>query len=217
MSGPDAQPVSTLPTAHHLNVDWLEELAAGSDAALGHLIARWGNALHRFAARYVQDDAAATDIVQETFVRVYQQRERYRGGGSPSAWMFTIAANLCRNHRRWRSRHDAVPLDARTDEHSDEGTAAIAATGDSPADRLVRAETAAAVRAAIEALPHDMKVTLLLFEFDDLSYDDIARVVGCSPRGVETRLSRARAKLREQLGGLWDEILSRSEPAAVNR
>jgi RNA polymerase sigma-70 factor, ECF subfamily len=198
-------------------VDWLAQLASGSEAALSQLIARWGTPLHRFAARYVQNEAVAAEIVQETFVRVYQQRAQYRGGGSSSAWIFTIAANLCRNHHRWRSRHETLPLAAPTPDGAQESAIEPVAPDGSPAERLMRAETAAAVRAAIDALPHEMKTTLLLFEFDDLSYDDIARVVGCSPRGVETRLSRARAKLRAQLGGLWEDILSRPEPRAANR
>jgi RNA polymerase sigma-70 factor, ECF subfamily len=214
MSVNEVRPVEFLAASAEPAVDWLAQLAAGSDAALSQLIAQWGAALHRFASRYVHNDTVAAEIVQETFVRVYQQRTRYRGDGSPSAWMFTIAANLCHNHRRWQSRHDTLPLVTTPGDVSGETSIEPVATDASPAERLVHAETAAAVRAAIDTLPHDMKVTLLLFEFDDLSYGDIARVVGCSPRGVETRLSRARAKLRERLGGLWDEILQGAEPLA---
>lgn len=190
-------------------VDWLAQLAAGSDAALTHLIREWGPALHRFVYRYVQDASVAEDLVQETFVRVYRQRERYRPGKSPSAWLFTIAANLCHNHRRWQGRHPTVPL-AVTDEPPGSGPqAAVVAAPGSPRERALQSETVAAVRAAIDDLPHDMKSTLLLFEFDELSYTDIAQVVGCSPRGVETRLTRARARLRSALGALWQEVTQR--------
>lgn len=184
--------------------DWLAELAAGSDAALGRVIERWGPPLHHFVHRYVDNAAAAEDLVQETFVRVYQHRARYRPGKSPAAWIFTIAANLCHNHRRWMGRHATVPLNA-PGPGGQSAEQPVSPSG-SPAERLLRAETAAAVRAAIDALPHDLKVTLLLFEFDDMSYADIGRVVGCSTRGVETRLVRARARLRAALGGLWREL-----------
>lgn len=190
--------------AGHVEPDLLAELAAGSDTALGHLIQRWGPPLQRFVHRYVDNTAAADDLVQETFVRLYQNRDRYRPGRSPAAWIFTIAANLCHNHRRWAGRHATVPLASPSGE--DHPSAQPVSPTHSPAERLLQAETTAAVRAAIDALPHDLKVALLLFEFDDMSYADIGRVVGCSARGVETRLLRARARLRALLGGLWRDL-----------
>lgn len=193
-------------------VDWLAELAAGSESALSRLIETWGPSLHRFVYRYLQDEATTADLVQETFVRAYQQRARYRPGGSPSAWLFTIAANLCHNHRRWQRRHPAESLDAPVGGEGGRPAPGPAAPHGSPADRLARQETAAAVRAAIEALPHEMRVTLLLFEFEDLSYSEIAAVVGCSPRGVETRLLRARTRLKAALGALWAEVTSGPAP-----
>jgi RNA polymerase sigma-70 factor, ECF subfamily len=177
-------------------------LARGSDAALGSLIRAWELPLHRFIYRYVQDAATAQDLTQETFVRIYQNRSRYRPGTPFARWLLTIAANLCRNHRRWRWRHRAEPLDGDARATMDHSDAAA------PHDQLVAAETSRAVRAAIDALPPDLRCTVLLFEFDELSYHDIAVVLGCSERGVETRLARARARLREKLGSIWHEILA---------
>lgn len=180
----------------------MEALALGSDAALDPLIEAWEAPLHRFIHRYVQEDTAARDLTQETFVRIYQNRARYRPGEIFAAWAFTIAANLCRNHRRWRWRHRAEPLDR-------EDARGCPYPGDTagPDEQMVSAETKRAVLAAVEALPPDLRVTVLLFEFDELSYRDIAAIVGCSERGIETRLSRARVRLRASLGSLWEEIL----------
>lgn len=137
-------------------------------------------------------------------MRIYQHRARYQPGTAFAAWAFTIAANLCRNHRRWRWRHRAEPLD-RDDTPGSSPSPTSPTAG--PDEQLVSAETSRAVRAAIEALPPDLRVTVLLFEFDELSYRDIAAIVGCSERGIETRLVRARARLRSSLGPLWEEIL----------
>lgn len=196
--------MSNLPDAD-ASARWMEALARGSDAALDPLIAAWEAPLHRFIHRYVQEDTAARDLTQETFVRIYQHRARYQSGTIFAPWAFTIAANLCRNHRRWRWRHRAEPLDH--DDPPGSPSTQVASNAASPDEQLVSAETRRAVRAAIEALPPDQRITVLLFEFDELSYRDVAAIVGCSERGIETRLARARARLRSSLGSLWEDIL----------
>ncbi len=182
----------------------MHALAHGSDAALESIIAAWETPLHRFIHRAVREDTAARDLTQETFVRIYHHRTRYAAGTPFAAWAFTIAANLCRNHRRWRWRQRTEPL---ADTGGDRRTFSPVASGCSPDEHLVAGETRRAVQAAIDALPEDLRLTVLLFEFDELSYRDIAAITGCSERGIETRLARARARLRASLGPLWDEIL----------
>jgi RNA polymerase sigma-70 factor (ECF subfamily) len=195
--------LNNLPDAD-ASAHWMNALAHGSDAALDPLIDAWEGPLHRFIQRYVQEDTAAHDLTQETFVRIYQNRTRYRPGTLFAAWAFTIAANLCRNHRRWRWRQRTEPLDGDDARESPHPPASDTA---GPDEQLVSAETRRAVLAAIEALPPDLRVTVLLFEFDELSYRDVAAIVGCSERGIETRLARARVRLRSSLGSLWEEIL----------
>lgn len=179
-------------------------LQQGEAAALNRLIARWQRPLHSFAYRYCQNQTDAEDLVAQTFVKLYQQRLRLRPDTRLSAWLFTTLTNLCHNHHRWKRRHPTVNLQLRSADHTRE-----AADGpfqdDLPADQaapdraLEDDETMAAVRTAIGTLPHDLKVTLLLHHFDRLSYREIAEITGCSERGIETRLYRARQQLREQL------------------
>lgn len=195
--------MSPLPDAE-ASARWMLALAHGSDAALESIMTAWEAPLHRFIHRYVGEDTAARDLTQETFVRIYQNRTRYATGMPLAAWAFTIAANLCRNHRRWRWRQRSEPLG----DANDDARACSASGGASgPDEQLVSAETRRAVQAAIEALPSDLRLTVLLFEFDALSYRDIAAITDCSERGIETRLARARERLRSSLGPLWEEIL----------
>lgn len=192
--------------SEHRSAALMSALAADDDAALGELITLWQAPLLRFVFRYVQCEADARELVHESFVRLHASRGSFRAGsGAFSGWIFAIAANLCRNHARWRRRHPAETLD---DEH-----AATACAGAPPDLAAVASERVAAVRAAIAALPHDLKTTLLLFEYEELSYRQIAAVVGCSEKGVEARLSRARARLRESLAG----YVFAGEPALAKR
>jgi RNA polymerase sigma-70 factor, ECF subfamily len=185
------------------------ELQAGRDSALSELIARWQRPLLSFTYRYTQNQADSAEVVQETFVRVYQSRARYRPQGRFSTWLFTISANLCRNRARWRKRHPTVPLDFSISDDSGGDLGSRDWLEDEAAERpgsgLVEQEKIDAVKKAISELPHDLKTALLLFQYEDLSYQEIAAIVGCSVKAVETRLYRARHQLKKRLGWLGRE------------
>lgn len=170
-----------------------EALAAalrdGDDAALDALMLRWQVPLRAFLYRHTQNEADALDLAQETFVRIYRNRDRYRDDARFSTWMFHIALNLARDHARRLARRPLAPLD----------TAPEPADTASPASATLADERAAAVRTAIAALPENLREPLLLAEYQDLSHADIAAIVRATPKAVETRLARARARLRQKL------------------
>ncbi len=176
-------------------------LRGGEDTALNELMTRWQSRLVSFIYRYVGNEADAFDLAQETFVRVFESRHGYKPTARFSSWLFQIASNLCRNHFRWHQRHPTVPLDSAAHEGGTLGDALPSET-ESPSEAVARGELAAAVRQGIHSLPHDLKTALLLFEYEELSYDEIAAVLGCSRKAVETRLYRARNLLRECLAPL---------------
>lgn len=173
-------------------------LQRGEDLALNRLIARWEQPLFAFAWRYLHNQADAQDLVADTFVRLYQHRARLRPDTKLSAWLFTTLANLCHNRHRWHRRHPTVSMDDPEQGAAPTGEAAMAASTEGT-ERLEREEAQAALHAAMDRLPHDLRVTVLLHYFDRLSYREIAEITGCSERGVETRLYRARHRLRAEL------------------
>jgi len=187
----------------------LQALQAGQDNALDELIARWRRPLFSFAWRYVQNESDARDLVAETFVRLHQQRMRLRTDTKLAAWLFTTLANLCHNHYRWRVRHPTVSLDASFEDSGSPVSAKLSAADEPlPDAALERGEACAAVRAAIDRLPHDLRTSVLLHHYEHLSYREISVIVGCSERGVETRLYRARQRLREELAGFLHETVN---------
>ena len=185
-------------------------VAQGDKDALCKLMDRWEAPLSRFVYRYVQNRDAACELVQETFVRLYEARSRFDGDMRFSSWIFKIAANLCKNYYRWRSRH---PEDMVWDEQCENTAAAApdAVRGEAdPAARAEISEDVARLRDAIAAMPHPYKVTLLLYYYQNQSYKEIADALGCSERGVETRLYRAKA----WLGKYFEDM---GETPAANR
>lgn len=177
-----------------------QALQGGNDTALNRIIERWEQPLFAFAWRYTRNQADAKDLASETFVRLYQQRERLRPDTKLSAWLFTTLTNLCHNQHRWRRRHPALSLDAA---QAGEGSEFEAIASDAPSAEagLVRDEAFDALTGAINELPHDLKVTVMLHYHEQLSYREIGVILGCSERGVETRLYRARQQLRQRLVG----------------
>lgn len=158
-------------------------------SALIILIERWEPRLLNFIFRYVQNESVARDLVQETFVRIYQARNRYDEDRTFSTWMFMIATNLCRNHQRWVRRHSEVPMDDYLEPVEDQ----------SPADHARLMDSRGKVARAIAALPHPLRTAVLLYYFENLSYQEISAITGCSVRGVESRLYRARKVLESSL------------------
>ena len=201
-----------MPTPHDPAPDLASLLALqrGESTALNRLIERWQRPLYHFAYRYVQNTADAQDLVAATFVRLYQQRIRLRADTKLSAWLFTTLSNLCHNHHRWKRRHPTVALErpgANSSSETDRGSQAFDPCCDLPSpDRAMEhSETVATVRAAIDRLPHDLKVTIILHHYDHLSYREIGEITGCSERGIETRLYRARNQLKQILSELLPE------------
>jgi RNA polymerase sigma-70 factor (ECF subfamily) len=166
----------------------------GDEAALAALMTRWERSIKAVIARLVFNASEADELAQETFVRVWQQREKFRGGAEFRPWIFAIAINLARNRLRWWRRRPTVELHAWSESPGLED--GKQETGKSA---LERAERAAAVRDAIAALPTELREAIVLFEYEQMSHAEIAAIVGATPKAIETRIYRAREKLRVAL------------------
>ena len=177
----------------------MTRLRGGDDLALNELMARWQQPLANYLTRFCGNEATALDLAQDTFVRVYEARARYDTRGKFATWLYTIAGNLARNSHRWQQRHPSVSLDAPTDEKGGTLATHLPDAAPAPDESADTSERATAVRAAIAELPEDQRTIVLLSEYEDRSHADIAAVLACTPKAVETRLYRARQALREKL------------------
>lgn len=177
----------------------MARLAEGHAAALNDLMGRHARRVFQFLYRMLGNEDDANDLAQESFVRVFQHCTRFRAEARFSTWLYTIAGNLARNHHRWRARHPNVPLDAPGDHGGPSLGEALPAAEASPGEAAVNAERSAAVRRAVEALPDDLREAVILCEWQDLPVGEAAVVLHTTPKAVESRLYRARQRLREQL------------------
>lgn len=180
------------------DVESMTRLAQGDDLALNEIMDRWTPRLGAYLLRFLGSENDAADLVQETFVAVYRARFRYRPTAKFSSWIFGIASNLARQKLRWRQRHPEVALELELEKTNSFRQDHVA---DDPSTRMQAKETAAAVRAAVISLPAELRETLILGVYENLSQAEIARILGCSTKAVETRLYRARQLLRKELRG----------------
>ncbi|HZT22100.1 MAG TPA: sigma-70 family RNA polymerase sigma factor [Verrucomicrobiae bacterium] len=177
----------------------MKRLAAGHEAALDELMACHATPVFQFLCRMVGNADDANDLAQETFVRVYKSRHRFRADEKFSTWLFTIAANLARNHLRWRRRHPALSLETPIGDSQSSLGNTLSAGSPLPSESLLATERAAAVRAAIGKLPPDLREAIVLCEWEERSVAEAAAILRATPKAVESRLYRARQLLRERL------------------
>jgi len=181
-------------------------LQQGDRAALGLLLQRNASRVLALAYRYLGDRAAAEDVVQETFLKVYQARERYRPDAAFHAYLLRIATNVCLSQLR---RRRGVSLDAAGDD--DEGRRNDPADPGAPVPgaALADGEVAERVRAAVLQLPDRQRLAILLNKFEGLDYQQVADQLGLTTQATKSLLHRARMALKDALvASLGEELLS---------
>jgi RNA polymerase sigma-70 factor (ECF subfamily) len=173
-------------------------LRAGDESAFDALFRRWSGPLLRFVDRMVRDPAAAEELVQETFLRLYRARERYEPEARFSTWLYTIASRLALNEmRRPRSRH----AHESTDETDDDGRSLVLPGAEPRADDVAHARAVGAeVEGALATLPERQRAALWLAAVEGLSYAEIAATLATTEKSVKALVHRARTALFERLG-----------------
>jgi len=151
--------------------------------------------LYGYAMVLSRNSAEAEDLVQETCLRALRAIDGLRAEGSAKSWLFTILRNIWLNQlRQRRTAPDLTELDA----YENGAGAPADATQDPHSDYVSKVERAQ-VRAAIQQLPVEFREIIILREYEELPYQEIAALLGCPPGTVMSRLARARSRLRELL------------------
>lgn len=171
-----------------------ERARGGNASAFRELVDRSHETVFRLAAALTGDRDEAADVVQETYIRAWEQIAELRDGAAATAWLGRIARNVAHDRRRsWWSRIRS-PLDAAVEDRAGRERAAPGADA-----ALEAAEEARAVRSAMARLPEKHRVVLRLREVEAMTYEDIAAALGLPVGTVESRLHRARRLLAERL------------------
>ena len=184
----------------------MARLATGHDAALNNLMERHSERLFHYLIRCLQNEEDAADLAQETFVRVYQNRAKFDAKQKFSTWLYAIATNLVKDRYRYRTRHPQVSLDAENEATGESFRESVPEQNPTPSEIVQGAEQAEAVRQAVAQLPEELRVPLILAEYEKHSHAEIGVILDCSAKAVETRIYRARKQLRGNLHWLLEKV-----------
>ena len=163
----------------------------GDESAFDELIKTYRESLAFFINRYVDDPMTAEDLAIDTFLELLIHRHRYLGKCSFKTYLFTIGRNKAIDYLRAKKRKTTVSLEDAVPELP---------TETSPEESIFRDERARLVNDAIETLPHDMRIAIHLIYFEELSYEETARVMKKNRKQVDNLLYRAKNELRSILG-----------------
>jgi len=166
-------------------------VAQGDIAAFEQLVNKYKRPVINVIYRFIGRQGDAEDLAQEAFLRVYEARNRYRPIAKFSTWLYKIVTNLCLNYKR---RPEPLSLD--------EISVNPSSNSPTPEVLLESEERNAMIRAAIDSLPRNQRMAIILQRFEDASYKEIANTMGISVSAVESLIYRAKQTLKEELGPL---------------
>ncbi len=177
-----------------------EELVAraigGDSDSFDELVRRWERAIYALAYRQIGREEDARDVCQETFLHAYRALGGFRGQAKFSSWLYRIALNLCRD---WMRRQRRTPVIQMPEDLEGMERAALREPVESIEDRIARADLARHVERAMALLPEEQRTAIVLKEYQGLTFQEIADLVGCPLSTVKTRLYQGLTVLRRQL------------------
>jgi RNA polymerase sigma-70 factor (ECF subfamily) len=189
-AGPDSQ----------TDADIMLRAKAGDQSAFEYLVQKYRRPMVSFMYRMARNSAAAEDLAQEVFLRVYRSRETYEASAKFTTWLYRIATNLAVNHAR-DTRHERPEVQVSLDEPDDDtGTTLELPDASLNAEQqMVRRERMLAIRRKVEALPEQQRLAVIMHKYQQMDYKQIADVLKKSESATKSLLFRAYETLRDQL------------------
>ena len=173
---------------------------AGDEAAFDYLVQKYRRAMVGFMYRMVRNSAAAEDLAQDVFLRVYRSRQSYAADAKFTTWLYRIATNLAVNHAR-DTRHERAEVRVSLDEPDATTGTLPELTDETPSveEKILRRERMAAIKSHVQALPERQRVAVVMHKYQGMDYRQIAAVLHLSESATKSLLFRAYETLREKL------------------
>ena len=173
---------------------------AGDMIAFEELVNKYKQQVIHVIHRSIRDFSEAEDLAQNVFVQVFKSAHRYEASAKFATWLFTIARNLCLNEVRRRSRHQAESLDASQAVHEDQPVRQYEDVKNAaPPDAVLRTELEDKIDQALADLPENQRTAIVLCQQDELSYEEIAAVLGTTLSATKSLIHRGRETLKQRL------------------
>ena len=182
--------------------DLIDQARRGQLDAFNQLVLQHQALAYGVAHRMLGNPDDAADATQEGFIKAYRRLDQYRGGGTSfRAWLMRIVVNTCydmlRSSKRSRRRQSALVVNFDLDFGDDDWSSSLQDPGERPEEYVLRREVAERLQMAIDSLPADQRMVLILSDIEGLPYIEIAGIIGAPIGTVKSRLSRARGRVRD--------------------
>lgn len=184
----------------------IAKIGAGDHTAFKVLFDTYKSAIFNVCFRMLGNRQEAEDITQDVFFQVYKSASRFRFESKLSFWLYRIAVNLCLNHQKKKKRAQWFSLDDLLESSKEKIKDTPASTDNRPDVLFEKSEKEFIVQQAINSLPKQQRVAVILHRHEGLSYQEIAKVMACSVASVESRLHRAKVRLAKKLLSQRQEI-----------
>lgn len=189
--------------AANVDNELVREFISGNDAAFTQLVTKYKDQLTNYLSLLVGDYDTAVDLSQETFFRVYKNIGRYSNVYQFSTWIYRIATNLAIDEMRYRRRRGQVFYNnvwGRSPSADPEKPEfQLSDTRRGPGEEVLRKESGQVLADAIRSLPRKYRTAFIMKEVQELPYEEVARILKCSPGTIKSRLHRARELLQRKL------------------
>jgi RNA polymerase sigma-70 factor (ECF subfamily) len=177
----------------------MARVAKGDEDAFEILVSRHQTSVLNLAYRFVGDRTQAKDLAQEVFIRVWQAAKTYKPEAKFKTWLYRIATNLCLNELKSARRKRWFSFNQSDEDSRVAIEERLADSAPSAEDLLLEKERSRQISDALQSLPENQRMALILKRYDDVSYQEIAQIIGCSVPAVESLLVRAKRALQEKL------------------
>jgi RNA polymerase sigma-70 factor (ECF subfamily) len=181
------------------NEELMVRTAKGDEVAFQTLVERHQRAMLNLICRFIGDPIKSQDLAQEVFLRVWQTAKRYEPKAKFTTWLFRIATNLCLNELKASRRRKWLRFFHVDTEGQGSGEEDFADGSPSPEDLLLFRERSREITGALQSLPENQRMALILKRYEGLSYEEIAGILNCSVSAVESLMVRAKRNLQAKL------------------
>ena len=186
------------------DLNFIKQLQAGEPAAFRRLVEKNQDRIVNTCFGFLQNQQDAEDIAQNVFIEAYQSINKFRGESKISTWLYRIAVNKSLNYIKIQKRRRVIQsLEAIVMDHREKE---IPAVTDTPESGLEKTERLALLRKAMQSLPNNQKIAITLNKYEELSYQEVANIMGLSLSAVTALINRGKVNLQKKISNFYKKL-----------